>query len=159
MAYTIQIISGGLEKQHKILNYLNERMAKENVFSAKLTPYQDTKGFCCIKIKPVRLVKAKLYCGNHPGPCELNGQPKKTTKYLEWNDWIKFHGLVNRVLNRFKCNANVWITPQDTNGKFYMRLGLRPRIRYDYESTFNSYGREVRVWNNGTPDQFEGYND
>lgn len=155
MAYTIQILSGGLEKQHKVLNYLNERMAKEGNFRAKLTPSLNSKGNPIILVKQVRLVKSKPYCGNHPGPCELNGQKKKTMTYLEWNDWISFHGLVNRVLNRFKCSADVWSEPQDIRGKMYMRKGLKSRLHYDYEESFNAYGRAVRNWNPGTPDQFE----
>lgn len=155
MAYTIQILSGGLEKQHKVLNYLNERMVKENVFRAKLTPSCDSKGNPIIIVKPVRLVKAKPYCGNHPGTCEFTGRKNPNATYLEWEDWIRFNNMVNRVLNRFKCNANVWSTPQDVSGKFHIRFGLKPRVKYDYTESYSTYGRAVRVWNQGTADQFE----
>ncbi len=155
MAYTIQFLAGGEEKQYKVLNYLNERLVKEGAFKAKFIASSNAKGQPIIIIKQVRLVKAKPYCGNHPGPCELNGQKKKTMTFLEWEDWIKFHGLVNRVLNRFKCNADVWSEPQDVRGKMYMRRGLKPRIHYDYDESFNQYGIAVRIWNQGTSDQFE----
>lgn len=159
MAYTIQILSGGEDKRTNVFRYLQSRMEKEGVFRAKLVPFYDNKGNPCIKIKPVRLVKAKPYCGNHPGPCELTGRKKPNATYLEWDDWVKFHNLVNRVLNRFRCNANVFSTPHDVKGKMWVRKGLKPRIKYDWtEENITIYGgftRAVRVWNQGTLDQFE----
>ncbi len=75
--------------------------------------------------------------------------------YLEWEDWVKFHAFVNRVLNRFHCNANVFTTPHDVKGKMWVRKGLKARKRYDWTDEFNSrFNRTIRVWNQGTEDQF-----
>ena len=158
MAYTITFLKGSENKQGLVFNYLQERMAKEGVFRATLTPFTDTKGRLCIRIKPVRLIKAKPYCGNHPGECVVNpftGPTKKPkATWLEWDDWVKFHGLVNRVLNRFRANADVWSTPQDVRGKMWIRKGRMARLRYEWTETFNSMGLPIRHWNQGTPDQF-----
>lgn len=160
MAYTIQILTGGLAKQERVLNYLHARMIKEGKFRATLTPFVDGKGNYCIKIKPVRLVKKKPYCGNHPGECQVNPFTRQAPKkpmatYLEWDDWVKFHGLVNRVLNRFKVNANVWSTPQDVRGKMWIRKGMKARIKWEWTERFDSFGRAIRDWNPGTEDQFK----
>ena len=160
MAYTIKFLSGGIEKQTSVLNYLNARMAKEGIFRATLTPYTDDKGIPYIKIKPVRLCKKKPYCGNHPGECQINAftgkLPKKpNATYLEWDDWVKFHDLVNRVLNRFHANADVWSTPLDVRGKMWIRKGLNQRIKYEWNERFDKFGRVVRDWNQGTLDQFK----
>jgi hypothetical protein len=133
-------------------------MAKEGKFRATLTRGMDMHSHYTIRIKPVRLVKAKLYCGNHPGPCEINPfigpVAKKNATWLEWNDWVKFHGLVNRVLNRFRANADVWSTPTDVRGKMWIRKGTKARKRFDWTEDESQYGRVVRIWNQGTPDQF-----
>jgi len=159
MAYTITILDGKESTQSKVLSYLNARMAKEGIFRATLTPFVDKYGRHCIKVKPVRLVKAKPYCGNHPGPCAINpffGPRKKpNSTYLEWNDWVKFHNLVNRVLNRFHVNADVWSTPLDVRGKMWIRKGRKARILYDWTERFDEFGRAIREWNKGTDDQFE----
>jgi hypothetical protein len=105
------------------------------------------------------LINRKPYCGNHPGECLVNpftGPTKKpNATYLEWDDWVKFHAFVNRVLNRFKTNANVWSTPMDVRGKMWIRKGTSPRINWDWEERLDNYGRIVRDWNQGTPDQFK----
>lgn len=107
----------------------------------------------------VRLVKAKPYCGNHPGPCEINpftGPTKKrNTVFLEWDDWVAFHTLVNKVLTRLKCSANVWTLLQDVQGRMWIRKGLQPRVKWDYIEQYNTYGLVRRVWNQGTDDQFQ----
>lgn len=154
MAYTIQILTGGIAKQCQVLNYLEDRMRKEGVFRATLTPGVDPKGHCIIVCKPVRLINRKSYCGNHPGECPVDSKPKPRATYLEWEDWVKFHALVNRVLNRFKTNADVWSTPMDVRGKMWIRKGRRARTQWDWEEHVNGYGQLVRVWNQGTEDQF-----
>ena len=159
MAYTITFLQGSENKQGLVYNYLLERMAKEGKFRATLTPFTDNKGRPCIKVKPVRLIKAKPYCGNHPGECVVNPfvgvRKKPNATYLEWDDWVKFHGLVNRVLNRFRCNADVWSTPTDVRGKMWIRKGRLSRVKWDWEEKWET-GRFVptRIWNQGTPDQF-----
>lgn len=154
MAYTITFLETKSTVPFKAFYYLKERMAKEGVFTATLTPFIDSFNRPCIKIKPVRLVKAKAYCGNHPGECLVSAKKKPIAKYLEWQDWIKFHNLVNRVLNRFRANADVWSTPFDVKGKMWIRKGIKARKRWDWEESLSARGTLVRVWNPGTPDQY-----
>jgi hypothetical protein len=159
MAYTITLLDGGIAKQYQVLNYLAARMAKEGIFRATLTPSVDRHARCIIIVKPVRLIKAKPYCGNHPGECQINPftgpQKKPRATYLEWEDWVKFHNLVNRVLNRFRANADVWSTPMDVKGKMWIRKGRKARVNWNWDESFDRYGRAIRIWNQGTPDQFE----
>jgi hypothetical protein len=160
VAYTIQFNqdkNGSI--QEKVFAYLSERMAKEGKFRATLTPFTDDEGRTCIKIKPVRLIKAKSYCGNHPGECVINPflgtAPKKmNSTYLEWNDWVQFHGLVNRVLNRFRVDADVWSTPMDVRGKMWVRKGKQARKHYDWTEEYSKYGQPIRHWNTGDETQF-----
>jgi len=162
MAYTIRFNDPKYNKVGTVFNYIHERLAKENVFNARLRVTLDTKGRQCFIIKPVRLVKAKPYCGQHFGECVINpftnkAPKKKVMTLLESEDWIKFNRFINRCLNRFRVDADVWSTPLDTKGKCFIRKGKFGRIRYDYEETFNSYGRAIHVWNNGTYDQFHEF--
>ena len=158
MAYTIQFQSGQFEKRDRVFSYLQERIIKEGRFRATLIVGHKYGILPSIVIKPVRLVKAKEYCGNHPGECVIppHGSKKKhVATYLEWEDWVAFNGMVNRVLNRFRANADVWSTPADVRGKMWVRKGLKARKRYDWEDKFLP-GRSVpvRVWNQGDDSQF-----
>lgn len=156
--YTIQFLDrNDFEKRNKVIDYIRARLIKEGVFNATLTPSHNGK-YYTILVKPVRLVKAKPYCGNHPGECQINPflgpQKKKSMTLLEWDDWVKFHNLVNRCLNRFKANANVWSNPPDVRGKMWIRKGLKARVRYDWDEKPSAYGNPIRVWNTGSDDQF-----
>lgn len=156
--YTIQFLSKSTVQRDKVLTYLTSRMEKEGIFRAGLTPSTDNKGNPTILVKPVRLIKAKPYCGQHANECVAHpifGFRKilKST-YLEWNDWIKFHNLVNGCLNRFRTNANVWTNPQEVRGKFWIRQGLKARVKYDVKESYDTYGRRIQDWNLGTSDQF-----
>ena len=159
MAYTIEFQKSDFAKRDKILAYLQARLIKDGRFKATLTPTTTFKRggdvLPAIRVKPVRLINKKPYCGNHPGPCELDGKKKPKATFLEWNDWVAFHSLVNKALNRFRANANVWSTPMDVRGKMWIRKGTQARQRYDYSEELSSYGRVIRVWNQGTSDQFE----
>lgn len=167
--YTIQFLPNKKDKhvsdfnrrvtrRDKVIAYILSRMAKEGVFRATLTPASDQLGNPTILVKPVRLLKAKPYCGNHPGECQINPflgpQKKKSMTLLEWDDWVKFHDLVNRCLNRFKVNANVWSNPADIQGRMWIRKGLTARIHYDWYEKPVAYGNPIRVWNPGSDDQF-----
>jgi hypothetical protein len=99
----------------------------------------------------VRLTEPKPYCGQHPGECAV-GTKKKNMTYLEWDDWVAFHALVNRAL--LGIDADVWSMPLDIKGYMWLRKGRRVRVRYDYDEKFNTMGRAVRTWNPGTDDQF-----
>jgi hypothetical protein len=75
--------------------------------------------------------------------------------YLEWNDWVEFHSIVNGVLDEYHISANVWSNPQDVRGKMWIRKAdLGARVRYDWEENLDRSGRVERIWNQGTPDQF-----
>lgn len=75
-------------------------------------------------------------------------------RWLEWDDWVKFHALVNATLNRVRCQADVWSTPQDVRGKMWIRRGKLTRVKWEWTETFNSIGLPIRHWNQGTIDQF-----
>ncbi len=112
-------------------------------------------------IERVRLTTAKPYCGQHPGECLVNpffGPRKKANhKYLEWEDWIAFHEIVNDVLDRLQVEADAWTNPQEpiSEGKnFYVRRDNKRRRRWEWEERYVGM-RLLRVWNAGTPDQFE----
>lgn len=157
MAYTITF-KNSAQSLGKVLDYLRDRMAKENRFRATFTPGVNRRGQMIIVVRTVRLVKAKPYCGNHPGECVVNPylgvQKKKVMTHLEWDDWVRFHAMVNRVLNRFRVDADVWSEPHDVKGKMWIRRGRVARKRYDYSEEYVGGSVPLRIWNQGTPDQF-----
>lgn len=153
--YTIQILSGGEEKRDRVLDYLNRRIEKEGVFTAMLRKSSNGK-FPSIHVSPVRLIKPKPYDGQQPGGNFRNpyfAYKKHNAKYLQWNDWVRFHRLVNRVLNRFRTNANVWTEPPCIAGRMWIRKGLLARIRYDATTVCHN-GRFIHKWNPGDDSQF-----
>ena len=109
-------------------------------------------------IDRVRLAKAKPYCGNHPGPCAA-GTRKKRLTILEWDDWVAFHIIVNDVLDRLEVTADVWTNPSETlstGKKLWIRKDNRRRVRFDWSEQWRGgLNFPLRVWNAGTPDQFE----
>jgi hypothetical protein len=170
MAYTIKFNRYGsekdcFEKRDRVLSYLIARLEKEGRFRATLTPTSIWgKGgvvMPAIIVKPVRLVKAKPYCLQHYGPCPVDfftGKPpkKKNSKCLEFEDWVRFHNFVNRCLNRFRTDADVWSTPTEGGiSKMYIRRGLRPRVKWEAEEIYDDRGRHIGKWNAGDESQFE----
>ncbi len=153
--YTIQLLKakGSLAFASHISRALNDRLAS-SPFVATIRVGMGSKDRSCVLLKPVRLRARKPYCGNHPGPCEVLGARKKNATYLEWDDWVAFHEIVNATLDVLGVEADVWSTPTDVQGKMWIRRGNKPRVRWDWEETYNSMGRAVRIWNTGTPDQF-----
>lgn len=111
-----------------------------------------------VALRKVRLAAKKPYCGQHPGECEVNPfrgvEKKKNGTWLEWDDWVAFHGLVNDVLDALAFPADVWSTPQETSGKMWIRRFGKRRVRYEWEDDYAS-GRRQQKWNLGTADQFE----
>jgi len=157
LAYTIQFKFGCEDKRDKVLLALQDRIAKDGKFKATLTPVCNGgwkgKFAPAIRVKPVRLVKARPYCGNHPNFCENPNRPKPNSTFLEWSDWVKFHSLVNRVLNRFRADADVWSNPPEIRGKMWIRKGKKARLHYDWTEDYSS-GRRVQTWNSGDASQF-----
>ena len=152
--YTIRLLKGGLIKQLKVIQALEDRFDKSR-FKVTIKLGMTPTGACCLYLKPVRLKEKKPYCGNHPGECPVSTKPKPYTTYLEWEDWVSFHKLVNATLNRLRVHADVWSTPADVRGKMWIRKGTLPRVRWDWTEDMDRYGRTVHTWNQGTPDQFK----
>lgn len=157
--YTIKILSGGTIKRARVHQLLTDRLAHSK-FTANIRMGMDNKGAPILTLKPVRLRKAKPYCGQHADICQINpftGKlPKKPmAKFLEFNDWISFHKLVNGVLNRLKAHANVFSDPMECKGRFWIRKDLKPRVKFDSETDYDSYGRAFHKWDLGSDSQFE----
>ena len=112
-----------------------------------------------IYLQCIRLTAKKPYCGNHPGPCyvgPLGERQKPNSTLLEWDDWVAFHTLVNEVCDHLNLSANIWTLPRDVRGKMWIRKGLSSRLRWDYEEQWEPRrSQPLRVWNTGTPDQFQ----
>lgn len=149
--YTIKLIDSTISAS-SLVPLLTKALEKDGRFTAKLTPDGEEIG-----VQKVRLTVAKPYCGQHPGECVLGG-PKRKARFLEWEDWVAFHALVNDVLDAWKVGADVWSTPLDAldkGRKMWIRRGTARRVRYEWEEGPGRFGGRVRIWNHGTPDQFE----
>jgi hypothetical protein len=157
MAYTIRLLDNLSTFAYEQLTSEFERAIKEDGrFKVSEATHCTVAGYQTIKLHKIRLTQKKSYCGNHPGPCDLANGParKMNATYLEWDDWVAFHKIVNDTLDSLQVSADVWTMPRDVPGKFWIRKGTSARERFDYEEGFNSYGRPVRVWNKGSQDQF-----
>jgi hypothetical protein len=155
--YTIKPYDCGV-KLATIVKRIEARAAKDGRFHPRLTV---TDGEIHVK---VRLQKAKPYCGNHPGECQthpiLGERVKRSGSWLEWDDWVAFNDLVNDVLDGLRACAEVWSVPPeklDKGKKFHIRRGRARRVKWDWEEQPSPSGswQALRVWNHGSPDQFE----
>lgn len=99
---------------------LSGRIANSR-FTAEVDP-----GRRKVTIRKVRLLKKKLYCGNHPKACELviHGKHKRLD-FLEGADWVEFNDLVNDVLDRMDVECHV------ESAVCIVRKGRRRRVEYD----------------------------
>lgn len=170
--YTIQFLKNDSSQADKVRSYLIETLSKDGRFKCEvLSSYVKTSRsdrsdifnkYNCKNVysvpgsflKKIRLNKAKPYCGNHPGECLNPFVKKPVATYLEWDDWVAFHSLVNKVLNKFKVYANVWTLPFDVKGKMWIRKGLTARKRYEFNEESNKFGQIIRIWNPGDDSQF-----
>ena len=120
----------------------------------------------CVELRRIRKAAPSDYCGQHPGPCLvpfLGERPKQKNRLLEWDDWVRFHGIVNGVLDAMGAVADVWTRPQEavpmpgtgSRARFWIRKGDKARVKYDWEDDYRP-GRfnPIRLWNMGSPDQF-----
>ncbi len=114
-----------------------------------------------VTIRRVRLRATKSYCGQHPGECFVSPifgpREKRRGRWLEWDDWVAFHALVNDVLDRLRVDADAWTVPAETldrGERMYVRRGLRRRVQFDWTESGARLGPPLRVWNHGTDDQF-----
>lgn len=164
MAYLVKILSehGALP----VLAALRSSVERDGRFRLASSPGIRGRE---IDLGKVRLTEKKPYCGQHPGECFVNpfGVERKrmTASYLEYDDWIAFHAVVNGALTRLGVSANVTTKPMETvrrvpglGGLYWIRKGTRHRVRYDYDEEWNGF-RPVRWWNPGTDDQFEEVRD
>jgi len=115
-----------------------------------------------LDLAKIRLVTSKPYCGNHPGECVAAGRRTKAglkpaSNCLEWDDWVRFHGLVNDVLDKMGVSADITTAGADVDeGRLlFCRLGTKRRQRYDWVETSRNAFNATRPVNHGTPDQFE----
>lgn len=155
MAYTIK------PEKSATLNRISLKLAMAVIADGRFT-CDIKRGDKVLTIRKVRLTEAKEYCGQHPGPCQINPfgfeRKRMRTKYLEGQDWIDFHNIVNDVLDKLKVKADVWTLPLDVRGKMWVRradLGRRHRWDYTDDGTRQQFGQQHNVWNKGTPDQFQ----
>ena len=154
MAYTIRFLDNlSTFAEEQILGTLVCRVRDSGRFTIGSIQQGDEHGYRHFWLSRIRLSVAKAYCGNHPGSCEFPDRKKPRRTYLEWDDWVAFHSLVNEVLHSLSVSADVWTHPQDVRGKFFIRKGMAARTRFDWEESF-SHGRPIRVWNKGTDDEF-----
>jgi len=119
-----------------------------------------------VDLRKIRLMKAKPYCGNHPGECVAVGRrtkagAKPASNCLEWEDWVRFHEVVNNVLDRYHVSADVTTAGADVDqGRLlFCRRGLKRRLRYDWTETSRSTFNAARPVNHGSLDQFEPVED
>ena len=153
--YTIEILKGATAERA-------QRALTDALASSRFRAEVKVASVGTLHVKPVRLKSPKEYCGQHPGECVvvLGGErPKCRSSCLEWEDWVEFHALVNRVLDRLQVTADAYTNPAeplDRGRRMYVRRGgLGARRKWDWETDHSkdSHGR-FRVWNHGTPDQF-----
>ena len=170
MAYSIQITShygdAARERLASVVGILQEVVTEAGFSIGEVTLHSTFRGTnrrgrqtepaFKAELRVIRLAEAKPYCGQHPGECEFPNRKKPRARFLEWDDWVRFNGLVNDVLDcvgkTTEIAADVWSKPTDAAGRFWIRRLNKRRTRYDYTETFNGMGRAVRVWNLGNED-------
>lgn len=173
--YTIQVLQGGYDKAQALGRALQARITKDGRFRVNRIEYggspttrEDRKQLGkvytlpAILLQGIYLTHKKPYCGSHPGECLVNpftgrAPHKPNASYLEWDDWVAFHALVNGVLSQRHARANVWTVPRermDKGRRMWIRRGLQPRRRWEWDEHFEGMVR-TQVWNHGTEDQFE----
>lgn len=86
----------------------------------------------CLRLRRIRLLQAKDYCGQHAGPCPLRGVPHKNPRatYLEGGDWVAFDDMINDVLDRHRIEADVWSVGREFVKPYYIRRGRMRRTAY-----------------------------
>ena len=92
-----------------------------------------------ITLRRVRLTKKKPYCGQHPGECVVPrpaGWKKPNATYLERDDWVAFHKIINDVLDALGYPADVWSTPRECKGIMWIRKDNKRRYKYDYTEKY-----------------------
>lgn len=163
MAYTIQMNGDGAQArvvafEEKLRDFFEKKLDGQvfviNEITKRFTYWPNGKiKKATLELRRIRLNTPKSYCGQHPGPCVANGRKKMKARYLEWNEWIMFHDLINGLLEHEE--ADVYSTPMECKGRMWIRRGRHPRRRWDYTERWPlGHMQPTRIWNNGTDDQF-----
>jgi hypothetical protein len=160
MAY--RIISKEEGNTEAVAKMLQERLDVHSVFRARVqVVYPRGYGVQTIVLTNVRLREAKPYCGQHPGECAVGATRKG--RWLEWEDWVAFHNLINDFLDAQGIVADAYTEPRERMDKgrrmYVRRMKEGRRLRYDWDDEYQATsfgGRRIQVWNHGTPDQFGG---
>ena len=171
MAYTIKIRAAGNDDDDSVRLIQTTKAVTHWIRShtpgftiADITE-RYTRAGAIVELRGVRLVKAKPYCGNHAGPCIVRFREvrKRSMRYLEGADWIRFHGEINAMLDALKVSADVYTIGADVyqvdglpKGKMIVRsVAHGARKRYDYRDIAKAGDRFPHyAWNPGTEDQF-----
>src|SRR5690348_11075987 len=131
MAYTIKLLDRNAGAQY-VISILCEYIERDGRFTCEFEQEGDR-----ILLRKVRLMKAKPYCGQHPGPCQIGPfgeRPRRNMRFLEWDDWVAFHSVVNDALDgprrkrgRSPIRADIWTNPPeklDKGKRMWVRRGL-----------------------------------
>lgn len=161
MPYTVKMAT--VEAVTSFMKLFEKALEKEGSFALpKLSQIGPA-----VEFRIIRKKTPSEYCGQHPGPClvPVFREPKKQkNRLLEWDDWVRFHGIVNDVLDAMGAAADVWSKPMEAvpmpgtgpRSRFWIRRGTLARIKYDWEEDWQP-GRftPTRLWNMGSMDQFK----
>ncbi len=166
MAYTISIVHVSNAKTARFVACLktkiNEMVSVGDWQEGIRTNRKGEKRYV-IEMRSIRLRKAKPYCGQHAGPCQIE-RKLKMSRCLETNDWIALHKLVNDAHDKCHVKSDIHTTRVDTYrvrglvNKFLIRTvewGARKRFDYINEQPNNLFGIAHFVFNPGTRSQFE----
>lgn len=166
MAYTISIVHVSNAKTARVVAHLktkiNEFVSVGDWQEGIRTNRKGEKRYV-IEMRSIRLRVAKLYCGQHAGPCQVE-RKLKMSRCLETHDWIDLHKLVNDRLDARNVKADITTTRVDTFrvkgfiNKFLIRTvewGARKRYDYINGQPDNLFGIAHYVFNPGTRSQFE----
>lgn len=52
-----------------------------------------------VEIRDIRLKVSKGYCGNHAGPCKVQGGKRRKMSCLEGLDWVSWNDMLNDALD------------------------------------------------------------
>lgn len=81
-----------------------------------------------ISITKVRLKARRPYCGNHAGPCQIQGaHTNRSATYLEGGDWVRFNDKLNDILDRVAGGLCASVA----SAACVIRQGAERRTRYE----------------------------
>lgn len=95
-----------------------------------------------IALSGIRLRQKKDYCGNHAGPCLVQGGRHAHTRFLEGLDWVSFNDMVNDVLDVLNVDGDIRSGGWGFHGTVVRKDGRRRVVYFDGElpGVFDSDG-------------------